>query len=129
VIAALLLLPSAVAVMLALPARMPLTSPELVVVAMVGAELVHVTVRPVTVFPAASESVALSCSVFPSCTEPLAGEMDTLFTGPTETEKSDVPDLPPAEPVIVALPVCAAVASPLASTLTTEELEVDHVIV
>jgi len=85
VIAALWLLPFALAVMLALPATTPLTSPEPVVVATVGAELTHVTVGPMTVLPATSDSEAVSCNVFPSTTEPLAGEIETLFTGPAAT--------------------------------------------
>ena len=127
VIAALLLLPFAVAVTLAVPATTPVTRPEPLVVAIVGAELAHVTAEPFTVFPATSVSVALSCSVFPACTEPLAGETATLFTAPTDTENSDVPDFPLVDAVIVALPVCAAVASPLASTSTTELLELVQV--
>ena len=112
---------------LAEPAAIPFTRPELVTVAF--AERSRPGDRARTVFPATSASAALSCSVFPSCTEPLAGVTETLFTGPTETAKTDVPDLPAVEAVIVALPVCAAVASPLALTLTTEELELDQVIV
>lgn len=52
--------------------------------------------------------------------------MATLFTGPTATAKSDVPDLPAVDAVIVAFPVFAAVANPLASTLTTLLLELDQ---
>ncbi len=59
-IAAVLLLPSAVALTFELPAAIPLTSPDVVTVATAVAELAQVIVRPVTVLPATSVSAALS---------------------------------------------------------------------
>jgi hypothetical protein len=49
-----------VAVIVALPADTPVTSPLAFTVATVGDPLVHVTGRPVKVFPAESFSVAVS---------------------------------------------------------------------
>jgi hypothetical protein len=60
-------------------------------------------------------------------TDPEAGVIVTVLTGPAETENVALPECPPAVAVTVALPVCAAVASPLDDTLTTALLELDHV--
>src|SRR5947199_338765 len=56
-------LPSLVAVTVAVPALTPVTSPVADTVATVGVPEVHVTTRPVSTFPAASFVVAASCTV------------------------------------------------------------------
>src|SRR6059058_3980231 len=56
-------LPSLVAVTVAVPALTPVTSPVADTVATVGVPEVHVTTRPVSTFPAASFIVAASCTV------------------------------------------------------------------
>src|SRR5438876_735282 len=60
------LCPSLVAVIVADPAATPVTSPAADTVAIAVFELVHATARPVSTFPAASFSVALSCVVAPA---------------------------------------------------------------
>ena len=61
--AAVLLLPSLVAVIVAEPAVTPATRPLPLMVATLGLPLVHVTIRPVSVPPAESFGVAVSCNV------------------------------------------------------------------
>ncbi len=73
--------PSLVAVMVAEPAATPVTRPVLPpTVAADVLELVHATVR-VSVFPFASFSVAVSCSVCPATTLAVAGLTVTDATG------------------------------------------------
>src|SRR5687767_5499975 len=81
VTAAVPLFPSLVAVIVALPAAAPVTSPLAETVATPLALVVHVTPRPVSTLPAASRSVAVSCTVEPSCTLAGAGVTVTVATG------------------------------------------------
>src|SRR5438093_1020980 len=67
-IAADALFPSLVAVIVADPAATPVTSPLADTVAIAGLELVQVTARPASTFPAASFGVAVSCVVAPTNT-------------------------------------------------------------
>jgi len=55
-------------------------------------ELDHVTVPPVTEFPSASWKVAASCSDLPCSTEPDAGVIVTVLTGPAETANDALPE-------------------------------------
>jgi len=57
-------------------------------------------------------------------TEP--GATVTLLTAPGAIEIDAVPLAPPAAAVIVALPECTAVTSPLAETVATAALELDQ---
>src|SRR5207253_4086107 len=79
--AAVLLLPSLVAVIVAGPAVTPATRPLLLMVATLGLPLVHVTIRAVSVPPAESFGVAVSCNVWPTRMLPVAGEIVTEATG------------------------------------------------
>jgi hypothetical protein len=63
-------LPSADAEIVAGPLATPTTRPVAVTVAIELLLLVHVIVRPVSVLPAASRGVAVSCRVCPTGTEP-----------------------------------------------------------
>src|SRR5207244_11324414 len=62
------LFPSLVAVIVADPGVTPETRPLLLTVATAGVELDHVTVRPESGVPPASLGVAVSCTVWPACT-------------------------------------------------------------
>ncbi len=66
VIALVAVLPSLAAVIVALPAATPVTSPLELTVAFVMSELDHVTARPVSTLPLASFVTALSCCVAPT---------------------------------------------------------------
>src|SRR5436309_12874294 len=66
VTAAVLLFVSLVAVIVAEPAAIPLTTPLLLTVATAVLLLAHVTTRPVSVLPAASWVTALKCRVAPT---------------------------------------------------------------
>src|SRR5207302_1079800 len=79
------LCPSLVAVIVTAPAATPVTSPLADTVAIAGFELVHVSARPVSTFPAASLGVALSCVVPPTKTFAVAGLTVTDATGTLDT--------------------------------------------
>jgi hypothetical protein len=75
------LFPSLVAVIVAEPGATAVTRPVPLTVATVGALLAHVTVRPVSVAPAASSRVTVSCCVAPVVRLALAGVTATVATG------------------------------------------------
>src|SRR5439155_603759 len=78
--AAVLLLPSLVAVIVAEPAVTPATRPLPLMVATLVLLPVHVTIRPVSVPPAKSFGVAVSCNVCATRMLPVAGEIVTEAT-------------------------------------------------
>jgi len=90
VIAALPLRPSLVAVIVALPAATPVTSPLAETVATPAALLDQLTARPVRGLLAESSVDALSCSVPPGASAPLAGLTTTEATGTTDSVMADV---------------------------------------
>ena len=63
------------------PGATPDTRPLALTVAIAVFELAHVIVRPESVLPPASLSVATSCSVVPTVTNAGAGEIVTDATG------------------------------------------------
>src|SRR2546428_8379183 len=67
------LFPSLVAVIVAVPAVFPVTSPLALTVATVALLLAQLTVRPDSRLPLASLGVAVSCTVWPTCTDAVAG--------------------------------------------------------
>src|SRR5256885_5498272 len=81
VIAAVPLWPSLVAVIVAVPPATPVASPLPLTVAAAVLLLAHVTVRPVSVFPAASLVTAASCAVPPTERVADAGLTVTNTTG------------------------------------------------
>src|SRR5438309_6333274 len=99
--AAVLLLPSLVAVIVAEPAVTPATRPLPLMVATLGLPLVHVTIRPVSVPPAESFGVAVSCTVCPTVRLVVAGEIATEATGTVVTVSAAVLLLPSLVAVIV----------------------------
>ena len=101
VIAAVPLVPSLVAVIVAEPAPTPLTSPRLETVATLESLLAHFRDRPVSGLPAGSFSVAMSWSVSPSWMAPDPGERRTEATtdaagGPAASGARQLMTAPPA---------------------------------
>src|SRR2546430_7448158 len=74
------LFPSLVAVIVAEPGVTPETRPPLLTVATAVLELDHVTVRPESGAPLASFGVAVSCTVWPACTDAEGGVTSTDAT-------------------------------------------------
>src|SRR5213083_1704990 len=123
------LLPSLVAVIVAEPGVTPETRPLLLTVATAGLELDHVTVRPESGVPPASLGVAVSCTVWPACTDAEGGVTSTVATGTFVTVTDEVPLFPSLVAVIVADPGVTPETSPLLLTAATAVLELDHVTV
>jgi hypothetical protein len=73
--------PSLVAVIVAVPVATPVTRPVVDTVAVERALEVHVTVRPVSVVPRESLTVAVSCCVKPAAILAVVGATVTLATG------------------------------------------------
>src|SRR2546428_7056543 len=92
--AAVLLLPSLVAVIVADPGVTPATRPLPLIVATLVLLLVHVTVRPVSVPPAEPFGVAVSCNVSPTRILAVAGEIVTEATGTIVTVIAALVPLP-----------------------------------
>src|SRR5712692_3782094 len=128
VMAAVLVALSHAAVMMAVPAASAVTSPVPFTVATPGLPLVHVTARPVKTFPFASFGVAASCAVRPTSIFAVAGLTVTDATGTPVTVTAAVPLLPSLVAVIDAEPGATPVTSPLAFTVATVPLLLDHVI-
>src|SRR6266568_4036511 len=126
VIAALPLLPSLVAVMVAVPAASAVTSPLPFTVATPGASLDQVIVRPESGLPLASSGVAVSCWVPPTTIVAAVGLTVSDATG-IVTVTAAVALLPSLVAVTFAVPAATAVTSPLASTVATPAASVDHV--
>jgi hypothetical protein len=127
VIAAVLLLPSLVAVMVAEPAATPVTRPLGFTRTSVVSRLAQVTFRPAKVAPAESFGVAVSCRVCPTRMLAVAGETATEATGTGVTVTAALPDLPSLVAVIVTVPTAPLVTSPLALTVATPGLLLVHV--
>src|SRR5437870_9878924 len=123
------LCPSLVAVIVAVPATFPVTSPLELTVAIAVLPLTQLTVRPVSGLPFASFGVAVSCTVLPSFTQADAGLTVTEATGTLETVTLAVPLCPSLVAVIVADPATVPATSPLPLTLATEVLLLAHVTV
>src|SRR2546427_46285 len=118
------LFPSLVAVIVAVPAVFPVTSPLALTVATVALLLAQLTVRPDSRLPLASLGVAVSCTVWPTCTDAVAG-----VTGPGVTVMAAAPLCPSLVAVIVAVPAASPVTSPLALTVATAGLPLAQAIV
>jgi len=121
--------PSLVAVIVALPTATAVTRPLADTVAFVRSELLHVTVRPVSVAPPASRVAAVNCCVLPTVIDAVEGDTVTLATGTAVTVRVACPVLPPAVAVMVVCPVATAVIDPLAETFATVVEDDDQVTV
>jgi hypothetical protein len=116
-ILALPLLPSLVAVTVALPFPTAVTSPVAPTVTTDGFELLHVTLRPTRFAPALSFGDAVSCTVCPTPREAVAGVTATEATGTGMTEILAEPLRPPAVAVMVAVPMDTPVTTPVEDTV------------
>ena len=116
------------AVIVAVPAALAVTSPVPLTVAIVVELLVQVTVLPERAFPAESRGVAVSWTVCPMYRVTLVGLTSTEATGacPPVTVIAAEPVSPSTVAVIVALPTPVAVASPATLTVATEALPLLH---
>jgi hypothetical protein len=103
--------------MLAVPAASAVMTPVGLTVATAGVELDHVTVLPVSAFPAASVSWALACPVCPATSDDALNETTTAATGAGETAKLIVAVLPSLDAVMTTLPAVIAFTSPVADTV------------
>src|SRR5713101_582099 len=127
VTAAVPLLPSLLAVIVAAPAATPVTSPPPFTVAIPEALLDQAIARPVKGLPLASLGVALSCTVPPGWTLADAGLTDTDATGTSVPVIAAVPLFPSLVAVTVADPTAEVVTRPFAFTVATEPLLLAHV--
>lgn len=117
--------PSLVAVTTAVPSFTPVTTPVDDTVALLVSLDTQVTTRPVSIWPFASRSVAVSATVFPFLTDADDGVTVTVATGSgaaATTVMLDVPDFPSLVAVIVAVPGATACTNPLTDTVATAEL-------
>ena len=121
------LLPSLVAVIVAVPAALAVARPPPLTLATPVLLLAHVTTRPDRVLPFASWSVAVNCAVCPTCTPADAGVTATEATGTAVTVMDDVPLCPSLVAVMVADPVAIAVTNPLPLTRAIVVSLLDHV--
>src|SRR6059058_824591 len=103
------LFPSLVAVIVAEPGVTPETRPPLLTVATAVLELDHVTVRPESGAPLASFGVAVSCTVWPACTEAEGGVTSTVATGTFVTLIDEVPLFPSRVATVDVTPPSASV--------------------
>src|SRR5439155_1385158 len=122
--------PSLEAVIVAVPAATPVTSPELETAAMLAFALDQVTTRPLNTLPFASRVTAVSCALAPiNMLEP-DGETETVATG-IGAGVVTASEAEPLWPSLVALmmedPAATAETSPFAETLATLGLEVCQV--
>src|SRR4029077_20672621 len=127
VIADVPLLPSDVAVIVAVPTATAVTSPLPSTVATAVLLLPQVTTRPDNGLPFASLGVAVSCSVSPTTTLAGAGVTVTEATGASVTVTLEVPLCPSLVAVIVAEPAATPVTTPLPFTVATAVLLLAHV--
>jgi hypothetical protein len=109
--------PSLVAVIVAVPAALPVTSPLELTVATLVFELAHVTTRPVNGLPLASFGVAVSCVLPPGARLADEGLTTTLATGTCVTVTLADPLCPSLVAVTVVVPGPAPVTAPVAFTL------------
>ena len=116
------LTPSEVAVMVAEPGAMAVTTPDEETVATPVLLELQVTVRPVRVFPLASRVVAVSVVVPPTMSVAEEGLTVTDATGRCVTVTLAVPLTPSDVAVIVAVPGARAVTTPAWETVATDSL-------
>lgn len=124
------LFPSLVAVIVAVPLEIALTTPLVETVATVAWLLDQVTVRPVRTPPLASRTVAESVTLLPAVRFVLSGFTATDATGVAAalTITCAAPDLPSDVAVIVVVPAPTAVTRPSVLTFAMLLLADDHVI-
>jgi len=113
-------IPSLVAVITDVPTATPFTSPVAAfTLALAGVPDDHVIVRPVSVLPPASLSVATNVVESPTAMLAADGDTVTVLTGTGTTVTVEVPTLPSLVALIVVVPVVSVVTTPLCDTLAT----------
>jgi hypothetical protein len=122
------LLPSIVAVTVAVPWATPLSFPVASTVTTCAFDDFHVTRRPVSVAPLASFAVAVSCDVAPAASDTDVGATATDATATAVTETLTVSLKPPEEATTPAVPTATPLTTPVALTVATLALVVDHAI-
>jgi hypothetical protein len=118
--------PSLDAVAVVLPALTATTSPLADTVAMLGAAVVHTTVRPTNVPPMESVVLAASCTVWLTVSVAVVGDTITRPTGTGNTVSCDAPLAPSLLAVIVAAPGALTVTIPVVVTVATALLLLLH---
>ena len=106
----------------AVPAALPVTTPELLTVATVVAVELHVTTRPVRMPPAESRSVAVNAWVCPTKIDAVAGAMVTEATGTFTTVRVAVPLLVSLVAMMEVEPSATLVATPAPLIVATPVL-------
>ena len=126
-------LPSAVAVIVTVPAFSVLTLPVPSTDATVGSETVQTMERPVSTVPFASLSVALACVDWPARSDGALSVTVTDATGTVVVEPDDAVTVtgttilrPSAFTLISADPAAMVVTTPASSTFATSALELLH---
>jgi hypothetical protein len=113
------LLPSLVAVTVAVPVATPATRPPVDTVATPERFEIHVTIRPVSTLPFASLATTTSCFVDPTDKFADSGLTVTDATGTLLTATAAVPVFPSLVAVIVTAPGATADTSPVEDTVAT----------
>jgi hypothetical protein len=121
--------PSLLAVMVTLPAAMPVTSPVAETVAIALSLLDQPTMRPDKGFPLASTSVAVSATVWFTVIVAVAGVTVTAATGTWRTSTTADPCFPSTVATITAFPGARPVTRPDAETLASDGVPLDQKIV
>ena len=121
--------PSLVAVMLAVPGAIAVTTPLPLTVATPVLPLLQTIVRPESTLSFASRSTAVAVVVLPTVRVEPPRVTDTLFTGAGDTVSVTTSLLPSLVPVMIALPAASAVTTPLAFTVATVVALLLHVTV
>ena len=111
--------PSLVAVIVAVPAASPVTSPSGDTETLAESELVQSTSRSVSTWPFASSTVAASCRERPMSSVAVTGVTATDATGRGTTVKLAVPRIPLTVAITLAKPAAAPVTTPAALTVAT----------
>ena len=119
-------LPSLVAVIVAVPGAIASTAPVDETLAIVGAFVLHATARPVSTRPAESRTATVSESKAPSSSAAVVGVITSVATGTGCTETSAVPLTPPDDAAMVALPGESPVTRPALLTDATVALAELH---
>jgi len=112
------LFPSLVAVITAVPAATPVTTPPVETVATAVALELQVTTRPVRVLPPASFVIAVSVCVAPTNTLADDGLTATVATGTGTTVTVAVPDFPSLVAVMTTVPSATPLTMPPTTVAT-----------
>src|SRR5688572_11001302 len=122
------LLPSLDAVIVTVPVLSALTRPALETTATASSLELHPTRRPGSSAPAASRTLAESCTNPPTTTFDVGGVTITLPTATWRTVTVAVPTTPSMLAKTIATPGDTAVTSPLPDTVAIDGAPLDHAV-